>query len=391
MTEGRAIAEVEALVLRVPRTDRDELDSSSETIVVRLTDEQGRQGIGEADAVATAVRELVLMEDVHGWSRGLAGLLVGRDPFPIRALHAELYASTIYHGRRGLGVHALSAVDVALHDLVGKQLGRPVVELLGGPAHAAGSPYATVYQGAVGRRTVTKMMDATAVLFERARALGFRAVKMEVIWGARVTDRQLVESIREGRRLLGDDVTLLVDFGYRWSDWREALWVLSRLEDANVYLAEAALRHDDLAGHRRLAERVETRIGGAELAATVHECREWLREGGVDVLQPDVGRCGGLTELRRIAEVAELEGALVIPHGWKTGITVAASRHFQAATPNAPLFELLHPELFDSPLRRDLVAPEPELRSDGTVALPDAPGLGVELSGEALLRYGVGT
>jgi L-rhamnonate dehydratase len=166
------------------------------------------------------------------------------------------------------------------------------------------------------------------------------------------------------------------------------LWVLSRLDDARLFLAEAALQHDDLAGHRKLAARVETRIAGAEMAATVHECRQWLREGDVDVLQPDVGRSGGLTELRRIAELAELEGALVIPHGWKSGITAAAALHFQLATPNAPYFELLHPELYDSPLRRELVRPEPEIR-EGTIAPPEAPGLGVELDENALERYGV--
>lgn len=388
MTSVSPIAGVDVIVLKAPSSDPGDLDSSSETVVVRLTDEAGRQGIGEADAAASVVRELVLMDDVHAWSRGLAAVLTGHDPFQIRSLHAELYASTIWHGRRGLGVHALSAVDVALYDLVGKQLGRPVVDVLGGAAHAKAHPYATIYQGAVGGRTLSQMMDVTAELFERALALGFDAVKMEVIWGELVTDRQLVDCIREGRRLLGDDVTLLVDFGYRWSDWRDALWVLSRLEDANLYLAEAALRHDDLTGHARLASRVETRIGGAEMAATVHECREWLREGGVDALQPDIGRCGGLTELRRIAELAELGGALVIPHGWKTGITAAAAAHFQAATPNAPYFEFLHPELFDSPLRRELVRPEPEIRA-GTITLRTVPGLGVELDDEALARYRV--
>jgi L-alanine-DL-glutamate epimerase-like enolase superfamily enzyme len=225
-----------------------DLDSSSETVVVRLTDEEGRQGIGEADAAAAAVAGLVLMEDIHAWSRGLAAMLTGRDPFPIRALHAELYASTIWHGRRGLGIHALSAVDVALHDLVGKQLARPVVDLLGGRVRERALPYATIYQGAVAGRTRSELMDVTAMLFERALGLGVQAVKMEVIWGDLVTDRQLVECIREGRKLLGDDVTLLVDFGYRWSDWRDALWVLSRLENADLFLAEAPLRHDDLPG-----------------------------------------------------------------------------------------------------------------------------------------------
>jgi L-rhamnonate dehydratase len=382
------IAKVEAIVLRAPSSDPGDLDSSSETVVVRLTDEEGRQGIGEADAAASVVRELVLMDDVHAWSRGLAAVLTGRDPFQIRSLHAELYASTIWHGRRGLGIHALSAVDVALYDLVGKQLGRPVVDVMGGAVHEHAHPYATVYQGTVGSRTLSQMMDVTAELLQRAVELSFNAVKMEVIWGELVSDRQLVDCIREGRRLLGDDVTLLVDFGYRWTDWRDALWVLSRLEDTNLYLAEAALRHDDLTGHAKLARRVETRVGGAEMAATVHECREWLREGGIDALQPDIGRCGGLTELRRIAELAELEGALVLPHGWKTGITTAAGAHFQAATTNAPYFEFLHPDLFESPLRRELVRPEPEIRN-GTIILSRAPGLGVELDDEALARYRV--
>jgi L-rhamnonate dehydratase len=381
------IARVEALVLRAPSRDAADLDASSETVVVRLTDEDGRQGVGEADAVATVVRELVLMDDVHGWSRGLASVLTGRDPFSIRALHRELYELTIWHGRRGLGIHALSAVDVALHDLVGKQLGRPVVELLGGAVRDAARPYATLYQGAVGDRTAGEMMDATADLCRRALRLGFRALKMEVFWGELVSDRELVECVRETRRLIGDDVTLLVDFGYRWTDWREALWALSRLEDADLYLAEAALAHDDFASHAKLAQRVSTRVGGAEMAATLAECKKWLREGRVDALQPDPGRCGGLTELGRIAELAADEGAVVVPHGWKTGITAAAARHFQAATPNAPLYELLHPELFDSPLRRELVTPEPELSDDGTVAIGDAPGLGVELDEAAVQRY----
>jgi L-rhamnonate dehydratase len=388
VSKASPIARVEAIVLRAPTQDAADLDSSSETVVVRLTDEEGRQGIGEADAVATVVRELILMEDVHAWSRGLASVLVGRDPFAIRALYAELYESTMWHGRRGLGIHALSAVDVALHDLVGKQLVRPVFELLGGAVRESGRPYATIYQGAPGGRTVAEMMDTTARLFGHALELGFRAVKMEVIWGDLVSDAELVDCIREGRRLLGDDVELLVDFGYRWRDWREAFWVLSRLEEARLYLVEAALQHDDLHGHRKLAGRVGTRVGGGEMAATVHECREWLREGGVDVLQPDVSRCGGLTELRRIGELAELEGALVIPHGWKSGITAAAGLHFQLATQNAPYFELLHPALFDSPLRRDLVRPEPEIR-DGAIGAPTAPGLGLELIEDALERYGV--
>ena len=118
----------------------------------------------------------------------------------------------------------------------------------------------------------------------------------------------------------------------------------------------------------------------------MHECREWLERGRVDVLQPDVGRCGGLTELRRIAELAALHGASVIPHGWKTGITAAAQRHFQAATPNAPWIEMFHPALFESTLRRELTGPEPDVVS-GRIPLPAEPGLGVTLDERVVERF----
>ena len=380
------IADVEAIVLRAPTADPEDLDGSSETVVVRITDEDGRTGIGEADAPPEAVRELVLMADSHGWSRGLRGMLLGRDPFEVGALHDELYAGTIYHGRRGLGIHALSAVDVALHDLAGKQLGRPAYQLLGGARRDRITPYATVYPEAVKGRTIGQMMERIAEQFEVALLLGFGAVKMEVLFYDLVTDRELVECIREGRRLLGDGVAMMLDFGYRWHDWRDALWTLRRVEDCDVFFAEATLQHDDLEGHRKLAERVEMRVCGAEFAATVHECREWLERGRVDVLQPDINRCGGLTEIRRIAELAALHGAAVVPHGWKTGITAAAARHFQAATTNAPFVEMLHAALYDSPLRAELTGPDPALEN-GSIPLPSEPGLGVELDEAAVARY----
>jgi L-rhamnonate dehydratase len=225
---------------------------------------------------------------------------------------------------------------------------------------------------------------------ERAVSLGFAAVKMEVLYGDVARDRDLVSAIQEGRRVIGDDVELLVDFGYRWSDWREALWALRRLEDSRVFLAEATLPHDDLLSHARLAERVETRIGGAEFASTWEECRAWLDHGGVDVLQPDVARAGGLTELSRIAQSAAERGALVVPHCWKTGINAAAARHLQAATKNVPYVEMLVPELWRSPLRETLVRPEPVL-VDGRVELPRTPGLGVSLAPGVLARYGITT
>jgi L-rhamnonate dehydratase len=381
------IAEVEAIHLRAD-IEADGLDGSSETVVVRVIDEDGRAGIGEADAPGAAVRTLVEMDDLHAWSRGLRSLLVGCDPFEIGALYGRLYEGTIYHGRRGIGIHAISAVDIALHDLAAKQLGRPVYQLLGGARRPFLTPYATVYAGPVRGRTIDEMVTDITDRMGRALALGFHAVKMEVLFDDLVTDRQLVECIREGRRTLGDEVTMMLDFGYRWNDWRDALWTLNRLADCDLFFVEATLQHDDLAGHAKLAERVETRVGGAEFAATLEECREWLERGRIDVVQADITRCGGLTEIRRIAELAAQYGATVVPHGWKTGINCAAGRHFQAATVNVPFVEMFHPELYASPLRAELVTPEPAIEN-GTIALPAQPGLGIELDENVVQRYRV--
>lgn len=380
------IAAVEVLPIAIPDDTSEECDGSVDTLVVRITDKEGRCGIGECDAPPTVVKAFLEMPSAHIWSQNVIKLLIGRDPLELTSIWETLYEATQYPGRRGLGIHALSAIDIALHDLAGKQIGRPVYKLMGGARRKYLTPYATIFPGMPQGRTIGQLMDAIAALFERAIEIGFRAVKMEVLFYDLVTDRQLVDLIRQGRRLLGDDITMMLDFGYRWRDWHAAKWVLDRITDCNIYFAEATLQHDDLHGHARLAEHSDIRICGAEHAATRWEIREWMEVGKVAVVQPDINRCGGLTEIRRIADMAELYGVQVIPHAWKTGITAACGRHFQAATINAPFFEFLSPHLYDSPLRRDLVSPEPTL-SEGRMALPDAPGLGVTLNEEIVRKY----
>jgi L-rhamnonate dehydratase len=383
------IAEVRATVLRAA-LDPEDLDSSSETLLLEVADEEGRVGIGEADTASRAAGALVDMEDVHRWNSSLRGALLGADPFTVGALWDEMALRTSYSGPSGVAGHALAGLDVALHDLAGKQLGRPAFHLLGGARREFLSPYATVYAGAARSRPLGELMDETCELLERAVGAGFRAVKMEVIFEESATDRQLADCIRVGRETVGDETELLVDFGYRWTHWRDALAVLRRVEECRLWLVEAPLSAGDLAGHARLAGAVAPRMGGAELATTLAECMAWIDTGHVDVLQPDVARAGGLTGMRRIAELAATRGVEVIPHCWKTGIDAAAARQLQAATANVPMVEMLVPELFDSPLRRDLVHGEPVLR-DGRLPLPDRPGLGVELVAETVERYREGT
>jgi len=380
------ISRIEAIPIAAPEQDRNDLDGTVDTVIVRVVDEDGRFGIGEADAPPEAVKSFLEMPTAHLWSRNALEVLVGQDPIEIAALWQKLYEGTFWPGRRGLGIHALSAIDIALHDLAGKQLGLPVYKLMGGARRERLRPYCTIYPGLAQGRPVSELMREIGRQFELALETGFRAVKMEVLFYDLVTDAELVRLIREGRRMLGDSALMALDFGYRWHSWHDAKWVLDRVADCDIYFAEATLQHDDLVGHSKLAAQSAIRICGAEAAATRFEVLEWLERGGVSVVQPNIGRAGGLTEIRRIADMCELRGAEVIPHGWKTGITSAVGRHFQAACPAAPLFEYVSPRVFDSPLRRHLVSPEPALE-DGFMDLPSEPGLGIVLNEELVERW----
>ena len=380
------IAAVEVIPVAAPDQAHDDLDGTVDTVIVRLTDEAGRTGIGETDAPPAVVKSFLEMPTAHLWSRNAGEILLGADPVETAALWQKLYEGTFWPGRRGLGIHALSAIDIALYDLAGKALGLPAYKLLGGARRERLRPYCTIYPGLAQGRPVAALMAEIGRQFEAALATGFRAVKMEVLFYDLVSDAELVGLIKEGRRMLGEGILMALDFGYRWTSWHDAKWVLDRVADCDIYFAEATLQHDDLVGHAKLAAQSPIRICGAEAAATRFEVREWLERGGVSVVQPNIGRGGGLTEIRRIAELCELHGAEVIPHGWKTGITSAVGRHFQAACPAAPLFEYVSPKVFDSPLRRELVSPEPVL-TEGYMELPTAPGLGIELNEELVERW----
>jgi len=380
------IATIEVIPVANPDSNPDDLDGTTETVIVRITDANGLAGIGECDAPAHVVKAFLEMPTQHLWCRNASEILIGADPVETVALWEKLYEGTIFPGRRGLGIHALSAVDIALHDLAGKQLGVPVYKLLGGARRESLRPYCTIFPGMPHDRSIKELMAIIEGQFETALATGFDAVKMEVLFGDLVSDAELVRHIHAGRAMLGDDITMALDFGYRWKSWADARWVLDRVADCNIYFAEAPLQHDDLAGHARLAQSSPIRIGGAEFGATRFEAREWLETGKVHVIQCAIDRAGGFTELRRICDLAEFYGADVIPHGWKTGITSACGRHLQAACPRTPLFEYISPVVFDSPLRRDLVGPEPVIEN-GRMALPEGPGLGIELNEEAVERY----
>lgn len=382
------IESIELLAFEVPADQRRwDCDGTYECSVVRITDENGLCGIGEIGGPAEAANAFLQTTETSDWRSSVAGLLMGQDPLDTAALWTRMFAAMQTIGRRGFGISVISGIDIALHDLAGKQHGVPVYKLLGGAVRETISPYATIWPGLPHGRPIAALMAEIESKTAVALALGYRAVKVEVIFGNLVDDAALVTCIRDARRIAGPSIALAIDFGYRWSHWRDAAWVLGRVADCNILFAEATLQHDDLDGHARLAAHSPIPICGAELSATRWEIREWIERGRVDVVQPCITRAGGFTEMRRIADLCALHGVQLVPHGWTGGIGAACQLHSQAAAgPCMSWVEYVPPELYDSPLRVGLVGPEARM-TDGLLDIPRKPGLGVEIDKDTAERY----
>ena len=380
------ITKVESIPLRIANLDATANDGSQETIVVKIHTDADIVGIGEVDASASMVKAVLEAPSCHNWSLSFEEMLLGENPLDVERLWEKLYRGTIYTGRRGLVIHAISAVDLALWDIAGKASARPIYELLGGPRRRHVIPYASVHPWLSSLQETERQVQH---LMDRVVELGYRAVKLQLVYGDIYTDADLISLVRKARKILGDEMTFMIDVGYRWMDAKAAIRTLQQLEDCNLYFVETPLRMDDLAGHARLAEAVTTRVAGAELLASRWEALDLMDRGKVDVIQPDIGRAGGLTECLRIARLANDRGLLCTPHGWKSGLTVAAEVHLSAAAENVPFIEYMVPELWPSVIRRELVRPE-FAPQDGVIELPRTPGLGVELNEEVVGRLAKG-
>jgi L-rhamnonate dehydratase len=318
---------------------------------------------------------------------------VGQNPTEPMALWDRLYKFTAMTGRRGAGICALGALDMAIWDLYGKATGRPIWQLLGGAQKEFVTPYASLLPSGA------TLEDYRRSLLEKAcwaRDFGFRAAKMEIcIKGPyahnllREGDDAIVELVGLCREAVGPEMTMMVDVAYAWSDWKEALRVMRRIEPFDIFFLETPLPSDDLEGYARLANATSIRIAAGEWLTTRFEFAELMDRGNIDVAQPDIGRVGGITEAIRVAQMAQDRGKLIVPHCWKTGIGAAATAHFAAATSNCRFIEFLPPSVAESALRRDLVQEELQI-ADGKLDLPRRPGLGIELNAAAVLRFAKG-
>ncbi|MGA7411755.1 MAG: mandelate racemase/muconate lactonizing enzyme family protein [Bryobacteraceae bacterium] len=381
------ITDVTCTVLVVPDCQADACDSAQDTIVVTVHTDDGLVGLGEVDANPWIIKATIEAPGTHIMSLGLKELLMGQDPCQPAAIWDRLYTFTAMSGRRGAGICAIGALDIAIWDLYGKATSRPVWQLLGGERQGFITPYASLLPSG---RTLQAYQTSLVAKAKWAKDYGFRAAKMEVIVKGPYAhnllfedDEAVVDIVAACREAVGPGMVMMVDVAYAWSDWKAALRVLRQLERYDVFFVETPLRSDDLDGYARLSDATSIRIAAGEWLNSRFEFAELMDHGRIDVAQPDVGRVGGLTEAMRVVEMALDRGKIIVPHCWKTGIGVAASAHLAATSPNCRFIEFLPPSVAESALRRELVAEELHIE-DGRLALPSRPGLGIELNQVAM-------
>lgn len=315
---------------------------------------------------------------VDGAVRLLWPLLKGESGVEPERVSEKLRQSTFWQGRGGAVEHAISGIDIALWDLMGKACGQPVSRLLGGNYRERIKPYGSI------------LFDEPAPLARMLESVverGFRAIKMG--WrpfGRR--DRKFDELlVRTARQTVGDKVELMVDAGGSEQFWPHGTnWAretAKMLASYDIAWFEEPLPPDDLAGYCELTRSSPVPIAGGEVLTRRQTFQPWIEGRAVDILQPDCTKNGGLSESRRIAWSAFDHNIQIVPHGWNTALGLAADLQFVAAIPVARYVEYLTPCVYVENLTTEPLQPD----SEGYLTIPTSPGLGVEIDREKLARY----
>jgi L-rhamnonate dehydratase len=370
------ITSIEAIHLRVEDPNIELFDGSYDDCVVVLHTDERLVGIGETESMAPAIQAIIRGPSAHNHARCLSDVLVGGDPTDPE-LWQQMYESTDYVGRRGLVMHAIGAVDLALWDLRGKIANQPIHQLLGGARRDRLPAYGTIYP-----------MERTPEGVRRQIALGqeknLRAFKF-------AADPWWMEDLALTARLLqaarqeaGPRAHIIVDAALSYRTAEEGLRLLPILREAGIYFLEAPLPLDDVEGHAIMSAH-GLPIGVGDLGLThTREFVEMMDHGGAGICQPDISQVGGFTGILQVAKAAYARGKRVITHGYKTNIEVAANLHFLAAQPREEMLEF---SLSHSPLRWETTHEHFPVEPDGCVQVPQAPGLGVSLNPDTIARY----
>ena len=355
------------------------------SLLVEIETDERIIGIGEAGVGGGATAGVI--------EKLLQPMLIGEDPLLIEGLWQKMFARTRQYGRRGVVMNAISGIDIALWDIAGKTANLPVYRLLGAcrervEAYASGGFY---QQG--------KSVDDLAGEAEGYRARGFQGMKMKVgrnpstqthlrhlVEHSQVCEVEPEEDIARVaavRQALGPKAKLMVDVNCAWSP-SFAIEMGRAFEPYKLYWIEEPVSTDDIDGSARVAEALATPIAGYETEIGLYGFRELITRGAVDIVQPDLAWAGGFSECRRIAALAHAHHLTVAPHSFAGAVLLAASLHFVASIPNGLVLEF---DQNPNGLRDDLLTEPITIESDGSIRLPERPGLGIELDRAAVERY----
>lgn len=312
----------------------------------------------------------------------LAANVVGRDPFDSEALWNEMYHKVKDGGTKGIMISAISALDMAIWDIKGKAVGRPIYELLGGKLRDRVPAYATGFY-------FTSDPDQTQVAVDNAiayREQGFRAMKVKLGLGV----AQDVERVKKVREVVGPDVLLMTDAS-RAYDVSRAVRLGHQLEEYDVGWFEEPISPEDLDGYAELCRALDVPIAGGEGEATKYAFRDIIAKRAFDLIQPSVARCGGFTEAKKIAAIAEAWGVRYQPHTGFSPLDLAAGLQMLAIVPDSPMSMHTPPPLLEiinvqNPLRDELPTTPIQLE-DGWVTIPTGPGLGIEIDRAVVEQY----
>lgn len=387
------ITDVEIHVLLAPDMDESKTSSAQDNLVVIIHTDEGIHGIGESDVNPWMAKAALTAPGTHTMGLCIKDLLIGADPFDISGLWDRMYKGTAMNGRRGVVIHAMGAVDMALWDLKGKALGQPVWQLLGGAERKEVYPYASLLPG--DGHTFEAYREALVANASKAKELGFRAMKAEILMngpyahaGMRESYDRHTEAVAAVRKALGPEPTLMVDVGYLWPDAKTCLEVIKDWKEFDLFFVETPVWSDDTEELRAVCENAPMQIAVGEWLATRWEFKELMDLGKVQVAQPDVGRVGGLSEARIVCDMARERGIAIVPHCWKTAISISATAHLAFNTPHCAFIEYLPQDLCFETLRKKLSFESFDMKK-GAIALPTRPGLGVDVDMDALKRFTV--
>jgi len=377
------ITDVEGIIMQSPEkylnpSGSEEASGVAYCFLVKVSTDEGITGWSDVETAPHVAASLIGAPATGSdMMEGIRELALGEDPFETERLWDKLYRGTAYYGRRGVAMQVISGFDIACHDIIGKAVGRPVYKLLGGAYRDKVRAYAST----LFRPTPDDIKRACVYYLEK----GFTAIKFG--WGVFGRDRKNdIALVKAAREEIGDGIELMVDAGWKQNrSAYDAIELLRQLEPYHIFWLEDFLYPECYDGYAKVKEAgVKTRLAAGEQEAAGWGFRELIQRGKIDVAQPDISRCGGFTQMRKVAWEAEAAGIDVCPHAWLTDLLTAASLHVNAALPRSLFLEY---NVSSSPMLRDVVANPVRMDAAGMMDVPQAPGLGIEIDEAAVKRY----